>query len=256
MGTIIKWVGSSVEIEEQRNLVIELEKERDLRERFVTALTHDLRSPLTAAKLNAQILRKKMGDSLAVQKLATNIITSIDRGENMIRDRLDANSLKAGEKIPIVAVVCRLDAVAMATALELNALTSRSVVVENQYGPIQGYWDGDGLRRVIENLISNAVKYGARDAPITIRFLKLSEAVELSIHNVGNPIPAEDQSALFESYHRSPSAKKSGQKGWGIGLTVVKGITDAHGGHVRVESSTGGGTTFTVQIPMDSRPHD
>jgi signal transduction histidine kinase len=109
------------------------------------------------------------------------------------------------------------------------------------------------LRRVIENLCTNAVKYGLADTPITITLKAEAERVQLSVHNYGPVIPKEQQSRLFEAFQRAPSAEQSGKRGWGLGLTLVRGITEAHGGSVEVASSEKEGTTFTVSLPWDTR---
>ena len=250
---IIKWVGSSVEIDEQKNLVRDLETERDLRERFVTALTHDLRNPLTAAKLNAEVLHGKPNDPESVKKITLRIIRSIDRGESMVRDMLDANRMKAGQGISVSFSECVLEEVVNKTLSDLQTISGRNFEFRNESGHIQGYWDGEGLRRIIENLAGNAMKYGTPNGAITVRILKEANYAEISVHNEGAPITPAEQITLFESYHRSDSAIKSGEKGWGIGLTVVKGIAEAHHGTVRVESDAGTGTTFFVRMPIDSR---
>jgi signal transduction histidine kinase len=74
------------------------------------------------------------------------------------------------------------------------------------------------------------------------------------VHNEGKPIPTEEQAALFRPFGRAARAVASGQRGWGLGLTLVKGVAEAHGGEVHLESEPGRGTTFTVALPLDARP--
>jgi signal transduction histidine kinase len=75
----------------------------------------------------------------------------------------------------------------------------------------------------------------------------------LSVHNWGTPISKEDQKKLFELYERSDSAKKSNFSGWGIGLNIARALTEAQKGFIKIESSKPLGTTFTVELPMDTR---
>ena len=103
---------------------------------------------------------------------------------------------------------------------------------------------------MIENLAGNAVKYGDGKSPITLKFQKNENQVELSVHNFGKPIAVEDMQRLFEPYQRTGSALSGGHKGWGIGLTLVKGIVEAHGGSVKVRSSLYEGTTFSLILPI------
>ncbi len=170
----------------------------------------------------------------------------------MVRDILDANRLKAGENIPLNFSICQLDQVIDAAITELNDISDHTFKINNECGEIRGYWDGDALQRVIENLAGNAVKYGFHDLPITVSIRKNFNGVEIAVHNYGNPISLEEQKSLFALYQRANSILNSGIKGWGIGLTLVKGITEAHRGKVRVESDDRG-TTFYIQLPLDCR---
>ncbi|MGZ3686776.1 MAG: sensor histidine kinase [Bdellovibrionota bacterium] len=120
-------------------------------------------------------------------------------------------------------------------------------------GTLVGKWSCKDLQRVIENLITNAVKYGYDASPITLTLMDLGGEVELSVHNFGNPIPQEDQRNLFEAFERARAADSGTKKGWGLGLTLIRGVAEAHGGSARVRSDPEAGTTFTVRLPRDSR---
>jgi signal transduction histidine kinase len=119
---------------------------------------------------------------------------------------------------------------------------------------LAGYWWNKGFRRLIENLVSNAIKYGERDAPITIAIRLHGEHVALSVHNHGQALSHQEQQLIFAAYSRGQGAEDSGRKGWGIGLALVRGTAEAHGGCVSVHSRSGEGTTFTVDVPRDARP--
>lgn len=237
----------------QEEVVSLLESEKELREKFVTALTHDLRTPLTSAKMSAQLLARKAGEPEAVLRSAARISASVDRAERMVRDLLDANRLKAGEGIPLSIEACRLDEVVNHSVKELTALNGERFEFVNEAHETEGYWDHEALSRVIDNLASNAVKYGAPGKTITIGLVKQQHYAEISVHNEGDAISIDDQKSLFKSYRRTDSAVSSGQKGWGIGLVLVKGIAEAHGGSVRLESFPERGTTVYVRVPLDCR---
>ena len=88
---------------------------------------------------------------------------------------------------------------------------------------------------------------------MTISAKSSSHNVFLSVHNKGFPILENELSTLFDQFKRSKTAQAGGQKGWGLGLTLVKGITESHGGKVSVESNSDHGTTFFVDLPLDTR---
>jgi len=109
------------------------------------------------------------------------------------------------------------------------------------------------MSQAVHNLVENAIKYGRADTPITVRVLETHDRVHVSVHNRGDPISREDQATLFQPYRRAPSAARSGKDGWGLGLTLVEAIAEAHGGAVEVESTAEDGTTFTLDVLRDVR---
>lgn len=249
-GKILKWVGTITDIDSQKKFQQELREERELRERFVAALSHDLRTPLTAIKLSASMLLRQRGESKNVANSANKILNGVNRAEKMVRDLLDANLLKAGQAFPLKLTKTSLDDVMARTMSDLTNLHGDRFHFDIESN-IEGIWDGGALQRVIENLSSNAVKYGDQ-SPIEIHVHHQESGVEICVHNFGNPIALDDQRLIFETYQRSSVAFKSGQKGWGIGLTLVRGIIEAHHGRITVNSSQALGTDFKVWIPLDS----
>lgn len=233
----------------------ELEAEKDLREKFVSALTHDLRTPLSVISLSAQIL-KTTKDHDSVDKCVHRILNNTNRAERMIHDLLDANRLKANEELPISIEKCELEDIIANTIKDLEDLYGKRFVIQNTIGKISVYWDKMAVHRLLENLASNAVKYGTENTSITIAVKADTDFLEIRIHNLGNPISIEDQKLLFQPFQRTESAKASKQKGWGIGLSVVQGLAVAHRGSATVESSTDHGTNFIVRLPIDARNKD
>jgi signal transduction histidine kinase len=229
-----------------------LEQERELREHFVATLSHDLRSPLAAAKIASQLLFRKASDPVELLKLAGRIAENIDRVEQMISDLLDVSRINAGQKLPIEIEACELRSLAADTLDNLATIHSDCFALRAEE-EIHGFLSCSGIRRVLENLCSNAIKYGAPDQPMTVSIRRDDEQVLIEVHNQGPPIPAEDQALLFEPFRRSRSESNSSKRGWGLGLALVAGIAAAHGGSVAVESSAQQGTTFRVALPLDAR---
>lgn len=230
--------------------VASLREERDLRERFVAALTHDLRNPLSAARLTAQLISVKAGQDARLLAQSGRIMSAIDRADRMIQDLLDANRIKAGEGIPINPERCDLGEVVAKVVQDLSELHGQRFRFDPPAQPLVGSWDGEAIVRVVENLAGNALKYGEEDAPITIGLTRAADSVLLAVSNRGEVIPASEHARLFEPYRRMGSAVSSRKKGWGIGLTLVRGIAQAHGGRVSVRSDEASGTTFELDLPM------
>ncbi|HXH74243.1 MAG TPA: PAS domain-containing protein [Bacteriovoracaceae bacterium] len=251
-GNISKWIGNITDVQEHKQMVQQLEDERELRERFVAALTHDLRTPLTAAKMSAQLIARKNYDADSIQRNAIKISDHIDRADQLIRDLLDANRISAGEKVPLNIQPCDLTKLTKDTIDELASVYGNRFKL-NSPKKLDGFWSHSGIRRILENLCLNALKYGSSQTPVTISLNERTDLVELKVHNEGQPIPMDDQAILFTQYRRTDSASKSNQKGWGLGLTLVKGIAEAHRGSIDVESTEETGTIFKIMLPLDAR---
>ncbi|MCM2350507.1 MAG: sensor histidine kinase [Bacteriovoracaceae bacterium] len=223
---------------------------KNIKDRLTNTLTHDLRNPLTSTKITAQlVLRKLNANDTLVPKMKL-IINNMNRIDQMIIGLLDASRLEAGQSIPIELKLCDLDLIIQQVTNELSLSCPDCFKVLSE-GQCQGYWDEKGLRRLIENLVTNAVKYGDENHLITISLAQDETSIELRVHNFGIPISSEEIPLLFEQYSRSKTSKD--KAGWGLGLTMVKDMVDAHKGSIVVESDKNKGTTFIIKLPKDAR---
>jgi signal transduction histidine kinase len=233
-----------------RSRIEALEAQERLRKMLVAGLAHDLRSPLSAASAGMQLLARTPCDQTRHMEFTARALQNIQRADRMLSDLLDASRVEAGERLPVRMEQCDLASIAREVAAELATVHGDRFVVKPPT-PVTGYWDCAALRRVIENLASNAVKYGDARRPVTIAAEAVKDRVLLKVHNFGNVIQSEERDLIFEQFRRAGSAYR--ETGWGLGLTLVRGITEAHGGIVKVESYPKEGTTFTVDLPADGR---
>jgi signal transduction histidine kinase len=221
------------------------------RERFVAALAHDLRNPLAYVNTAAEVILRT-NDLPKIRNIATKILENADRMGRMIQDMLDAVIFQNGERLRLhpsefdmlglVKEVCEQSRAAHGERFE--------IVGES----MTGWWDRDLISRALENLLENAVKYGACERPIRIQVLAAHGRVILTVHNEGDPIPPENVEIVFQVFRRAEAAKAGDKPGWGIGLPYIRSVAESHGGSIAVDSSTDLGTTFTVDIPLDARP--
>ncbi|MGZ3747228.1 MAG: GAF domain-containing sensor histidine kinase [Pseudobdellovibrionaceae bacterium] len=248
---------SSHKLSRSEASVTDLETERELRENFVSLLSHDLRTPLSAARISAQLIQREANITEPIRSLASRIVSNMNRVDQMISDLLDANRIRSGEKLPLNIEPFDLVALVRRTLEELSTIHGERFVLKVPE-ILDGYWDKSSIRRIIENLCNNAVKYGSPDAPIILSLSQtndqMTDQVTIEVQNTGDLISPEDQKTLFQQFRRSQKAQGSGKKGWGIGLTLVRGVAEAHGGTVKVASDAQRGTVFTVTLPIDSRP--
>jgi signal transduction histidine kinase len=251
---------SSHKLSRSEASVTDLETERELRENFVSLLSHDLRTPLSAAKISAQLIQREVGITETTRSLASRIVFNMNRVDQMISDLLDANRIRSGEKLPLNIEPFDLIALVGRTLEELTTIHGERFILKAP-DILDGYWDQRSIRRIIENLCNNAIKYGSPDAPTILSLSQntekitdqITDQVTIEVQNTGDLISPEDQKTLFQQFRRSKTAQDSGKKGWGIGLSLVRGVAEAHGGTVKVASDAERGTVFTVTLPIDSR---
>jgi signal transduction histidine kinase len=222
-----------------------------LRERFIVTIAHDLRNPLQVIISAAELLQHA-DDLDRVRNLSSRILGNSQRMDRMVQDLLDTAVFESGEQL----------------RLQLSAFDIMDVVREvqdqlvEQYGsrleirglPVNGWWDRDAMKRVLENLLNNALKYGAPDTVIRVRIECSHDRLLLAVHNEGDPIPPNELESIFQVFRRAAAAKESEKRGWGIGLPYVRGVAESHGGSVLIDSAPGRGTTLSVDMPVDARP--
>jgi signal transduction histidine kinase len=217
-------------------------------ETVLAMVTHDVRNPLSAARALAQLIVQRKMEPSRQEELAGKAIDSLNRADAMIQSLLDFNRIRSGNRIGLRFESCDLRNELQKTVEELALVHKRRLDLDAP-APCPGMWSREGIRRLVENLVNNAVKYGDKSAPIRLKLLQLPADVELSVHNEGKALSAEEQETLFEPFKRTKSAEKGGEQGWGLGLTLVRGVAQAHGGDVSVRSRAGEGTTFVVRMP-------
>lgn len=242
--------------EELRGRIDDLGLESNLRERFVAILAHDLRGPLSAARLSSQLLVRHPKRADRRRDLAARVQHHLDRMDGMIRDLLDVSRVRAGQRLPLRLERCELCGLAAQVIEELSATHGprfRLEVVAS--GGVSGNWSSEELRRALWNLLENAVKYGAADQPITLRVERTDSGARAVVHNFGTPIAPEDQPRLFDVYGRLKAPQRRAGSGWGLGLAYVRACAEAHGGRIDVESSAEAGTSFILELPPDSGPY-
>lgn len=224
----------------------EAEHERilELQQRLMAIVGHDLRTPLSAISWTAALLgRSALGDADA--RLVRRIAASARRMERLIRDVLDYSRVHVGAGIPIEPHPADLRVICREVVDEIH--DPAHPVAFAAEGDTAGVWDADRLEQIVANLVSNAVKYGPVGQPVRVRAFGEGDAVRIEVHDDGGTIPADVRARLFEPFGRGEGV--SGKGSVGLGLFIVRTLTEAHGGTVAVDSTPYRGTTFTVRLP-------
>jgi signal transduction histidine kinase len=223
-----------------------------LREQFIAALTHDLRNPLATANMAAQLI-SRTSDSPQIKEIAARIIENHNRMDQMIHHLLDSMIFQTGGRLRLT--LSGFDILELVKDVCNQASATHGPRFHIIGEPAEVCWSKEDIKRALENLIGNAIKYGAPDTPITIKIDRIDERLLLSVHNHGKPIPLEERDDIFQIFKRARAARESTKEGWGIGLPFVRGVAESHGGSIEVDSSIERGTTFSFDIPLDARPY-
>ncbi|MBC7712206.1 MAG: sensor histidine kinase [Rhizobacter sp.] len=230
----------------------------EIRENVVAHMTHDMRTPLTAAKLSLDIILKRLEKPQSeetiegIKNIVHRIKKNINYSDELIQVILDEKYIKSytqntGDRFQEAELFSIVE-----SALEgLSEVISKQINVSGER--VNGFWDKKALRRVVENLISNALKYGFEDTPVDVKVFSVLGRAMVSVHNKGNPIPVEDRELLFNNFKRTEAAISGNKEGWGLGLALCREVTEDHAGSLGIESSLEDGTTFTIDIPVDPR---
>jgi signal transduction histidine kinase len=230
--------------------VDELEVERALREDFVSLITHDLKSPLAVIVGAGELICRRKDVSEPCLKLGEMIVNQSRKVVRMINNLLDANHLRSGKKLDLKLEKTNLNSLVVDTVSELRMVHGDRFVIVSEH-PIEISCDVNGISRLLENLCNNAIKYGYRDTSVKIILEESKSSICIKVNNRGPIISAEDQKTIFEQYHRTSDAIHGHREGWGIGLALVRGVAESHGGTVEVESTIDLGTTFKVNFPKN-----
>ncbi len=227
------------------------EKELDkLKQTFTSMIVHELRAPLVSIKGASQLL---MGDLLPEdekKKMLGTIKVSVDRMLNQVSDLLDSSKLEAG-KFDISLSQGNINNVITDRVSVLNYDAEiRKVKLESHLDPHMPEFEFDPERmgQVVNNLISNALKFTKAGGTVTIKSCVENGFAAISITDTGIGIPEDKKALLFSKYSQLESIAKS--KGTGLGLYISKGIVEAHHGKIKLDSEVGKGTTVTVMIPL------
>lgn len=237
------------------------EQALQLRNAFLSQVSHDLRSPLTVIKiLNQRLQHLLVKEALNIPRLAQDL-ESIDvqtrRMSLMIDDLLDLAQLQVGQNLPLASEVLDLVALVRRIAYLHQRTTQRHQIVVDALVP-ELMIAGDTLRleRVCANLLSNAMKYSSQGGTITVKAAKETDGIntwaELSVRDQGLGVPAGEVSHIFEPFYRASNVLAN-TAGTGVGLASVAQIIKQHGGTITVDSEEGRGTTFIIHLPLIKR---
>jgi len=226
------------------------------RDNVLGVVAHDLRNPLGTILMSSALLRRRGEEpERRSRKPAEAIERAVTRMDRLIQDLLDVTQMEAGRlsveqaRVPAGQVVSE----SLETQKPLASSASLELRLEVEMDLPEVWADRDRLLQILENLIGNAVKFTEAGGHIVIGAAPRDDEVLFWVTDTGAGIAAEDMPHLFDRFWQARKAKR---RGAGLGLPIVKGIVEAHGGRIWVESTPGCGSTFYFTIPAAPRAKD
>ncbi len=246
---------------EQKNkeLVIanrELKKLDRLKSDFISMVSHELKTPLTAMRTSAEFLETGEADDPNVQKeMLAVIIRNIDRQTRLINDILDLSRIEAG-KMGFKFEQIDIQDIAKAALENIAQLAQKknitiSVDIPSDLSPV--FADREKLIIVLNNLLGNALKFTPEGGNIFLSAKDEQDCIEVSVKDTGIGIEKEDIGKIFDKFYQVDSTSRRKIGGSGLGLSIARGIIRAHGGEIYVESEPGKGSKFFFMIKKQEK---
>ena len=220
-----------------------------LRSALLTAVSHDLRTPLTTIKGIAHEIARG-GDASA----ATIVETEADRLDALVGDLLDLSRIHAGAVRPNLEVNTADELVGATLQRAAGATGDHVVRVEQpEEELLAGRFDFSQSLRILVNLLDNAAKYSPNGSPIDIRVARDADRLQISVLDRGPGVPLAERERIFEPFYRPPGVPPD-VRGTGLGLSIARGLAQAQGGALRYETRPEGGSIFTLELPAADIP--
>lgn len=234
---------------EQKRLESELRRALQTRDEVLGIVAHDLRNPLHSIGIQAALLRRRGPEpERRSQKPADTIQRAVARMNRLIQDLLDVSRMEAGRLSIAHARVSPARAVLDVVETQKHVAEALALALKLEVADdLPDVWaDRHRLQQVLENLVSNSMKFTQRGGAITIGAAPRDGEVLFWVADTGIGLGPDEVSHVFDAFWQ---ARKDARRGAGLGLAIVKGLVEAHGGRIWVESRPGTGSTFSFTIP-------
>ena len=228
-------------------------KAQELQSVFISTVHHELRTPIAIIKGYASTLSRDdiNWDSEVIRKNAAIIEDEADRLTGLVEDLLTASKIQAERELRLNIADANLKAVAERSVIRLESQTEKRIELSfpDDFPVIQG--DEARLRQVIDNLLTNAIKYSPADKTITVGGRFTETSVIIFVRDEGAGIARDQIDKIFDRFYRIDDTLTRRTQGAGLGLYLAKAIVEAHGGDISVKSQVGSGSTFYFTLPRD-----
>ncbi|GAB2743658.1 sensor histidine kinase [Nocardioides pakistanensis] len=221
-----------------------------IRRDFVANVSHELKTPVGAIALLAEAVREASDDPEAVERFAARMQKESERLGRLVQQIIELSRLQGDEPLEEPAPV-DVDEI-IARALDANVIDAEAkqiTVVQDGDRGLVALGSADQVAVAVGNLVANAVAYSPDGSTVVVSARTDDLMVEITVTDQGIGIPADELDRIFERFYRVDPARRRSTGGTGLGLSIVKHVAASHGGEVRVWSSPGHGSSFTLTLP-------
>jgi signal transduction histidine kinase len=235
--------------DERKQHIVELQAAHEMKDRFLQMASHDLKGPLGNIAMAQFLLRKLLQDNADGLQLLDLVADVVENMEHVIKDFLDTAALQSGrmdlhvENVPvdelIFSILGQYQFIAQKKEIELHVLAAHGMISA----------DRERVTQVLNNLISNAIKYSPRGSTVTLWTELQAHSVRICVSDQGPGIPAEERGRLFTQFGKLSTRPTEGENSTGLGLWIVKHLVTLLNGQVGVECPPEGGSIFWIELP-------
>lgn len=230
-----------------------------MKSEFVSNVSHELRTPVASIRVFGELMRRgRVQDPEKVRSYGEYIETESRRLTQLINNILDFSRIESGRKLYSFEPA-NLEEVVAETVSSFSVRLRNTAMRIDFHGPEHELpemeIDAAAIDQAVANLLDNAVKYSNGGTEVLVTLERRGEYAVMSVTDYGIGIPRHEQARIFERFHRVSTGLVHDVKGSGLGLALVDHIVRAHGGEVRVTSTPGEGSTFTIMLPVAPLGH-
>jgi signal transduction histidine kinase len=263
-GEILRWNEELEKKVDERTEELRLKNDEVLalsrqKDQLLGMAAHDLRNPLSAIMGHLELIDMTLSSIPGTEMVQEDLTVICDASRQMyslLNDLLDVSKIEAG-KIDLNLRLTNMDEIIRSCSQIYQRLAEcKGISLATHIPrPLGTLWlDPLRIAQVLNNLVSNALKFSSQGDAITITAKKTADFVEISVADTGPGIPAEEVDRLFRAYHQTSTQSTGGETGTGLGLAIAKKLINLHGGDIRAESAAGVGSKFSFTLPIIERP--
>jgi signal transduction histidine kinase len=236
-----------------------LEHEAQLKDRFLSMTSHELKTPVTSILIQSQLLQRRLKKQTTIRETET-VLQALEKIDERVRfltsmiDELLDLSRVHSHKITLERQLHDMNVLCQEVVEDQRIIAGRSILFQASATPATIYGDVQRLTQVISNLVNNAAKYSPVSSPIEVSVDQDAQHVIIQVRDYGPGMEQDQLKHIFEAFYRTPEAQSSATGGLGLGLAITKQIVDLHKGRIWCACEKGHGCTFFVELSVSIAP--